>query len=234
MQMTNRISYLNRCDVFGGLHGEEADHLERCSRLRQFRKGELIYFPTEPAESMLLVVSGRVIIRDITSDGKETILAFIDPGEMFGEVALIDGSERGEYAEAAEDSQVASIPRSEMMRLIEQHRDVSLGVIRLLGDRKRRFEKRFRNTVFRSKREQVCSALVELLEKYGQQVGSAWEIQLFLSHQELASLIGATRETVTIILGQLQLDGLIDVRRRRITVLNRAGLLHASRNPVAA
>jgi CRP-like cAMP-binding protein len=102
--------------------------------------------------------------------------------------------------------------------------DVALSVTKLLGLRLRRVENRLKNVLFRSNRERTVAVLVELLGSHGRAAGDRWEIGLRLSHQELAGLIGATRETVTLTLGQLQKEGLVEVNRRRITVLDRRRL----------
>lgn len=222
--MTQSIWFLQRCSLFDHLTSDQAEHLERRALNKTFHKGEIIYFPSEPAESVLLLARGRVVIKDITPDGKESILAFIEEGEVFGELALVDETRRNEYAEAAEDSQILAVARDDLLWLIGQRPDVGLRVTKLLGLRRRRIENRLRNILFHSNRERISSLLLELLDSYGERVGDRWEIRLRLSHQELANLIGATRESVTLILGHLQLEGLIQVRRRRITVLDRDAL----------
>lgn len=226
--MGEKIWYLKNCELFERLTPEQAQRLEQAARLRRFKRGEVIYFPTEPGESVLLLAGGRVKIKNLTPEGKEAILAFIEEGELFGELALFDRQPRSEYAEALSDAHVLAIPRDEMIWLMQQQPDVSLHVTKLLGLRRRRIENRLRNIMFRSNRERVLSLLVELVETYGKQRGQDWEIGLPLSHQELAGLIGATRETVTVALGHLQLEGLIRVKRRRITVLDRARLAEAA------
>jgi CRP-like cAMP-binding protein len=102
--------------------------------------------------------------------------------------------------------------------------DVALAITKLIGLRRRRVEARLKNLLFRTTRERTAAVLLELTESHGRAVGPAWEIDLRLSHQDLANLIGATRETVTLTLGQLQVDGLIRMRRRRLAVMNRAAL----------
>ena len=111
-----------------------------------------------------------------------------------------------------------------MLWLMEKRPNISLRITKLVGLRRRNVENRLRNIMFRSNRERVLSILVELVENYGKPQGGEWEIGLHLSHQEFASLIGATRETVTVALGHLQLEGLIRVNRRRITVVDRQRL----------
>jgi CRP-like cAMP-binding protein len=222
--MSETIWYLKRCPLFERMTPAEARRLEARALMRGFARGEIIYFPAEPGQSVLLLARGRVKIKTVTPDGRETILAFIDAGELFGELALVDGAPRDEYAEAVEPAQVLAIPREEVLWLMARRSDVALHVTKLLGFRLRRVENRLRNILFRSNRERTAALLLELLDSHGERVNDHWEINLRLSHQDLANLIGATRESVTVILGQLQRAGLIEVHRRRIKVLRRARL----------
>lgn len=219
--MGEKIWYIQRCDLFEQLAAEDLRQLEQRSVIRKFHKGDMIYFPRDTGQSVLLVLKGRVKIKDITPDGKEAIFAFIDEGELFGELSVLDESPRNEYAQAVEATEVLSIPRQEILDLIERHPGLAMHITKLVGLRRRRIENRLRNIMFHSNRERVSSVLMELLESHGERRGSSWEISLRLSHQELASLIGSTRETVTVALGNLQLEGVVRVRRRRITVLDR-------------
>lgn len=224
MPTPSKIWYLKRCDHFEKLTPEQLEGIERRAVMRRFSKGELIYVPGDPGQSVLVVAQGRVKIKGITPDGKEFILAFVDEGELFGELALVDDAPRGEFAEAADPTELLAIPREELFRLVEARPDLAFQITKLVGLRRRRIESRLRNILFRNNRQRVAGILLELLESHGERDGHGWLIRLKLSHQELASLIGATRETVTIVLGQLQLDGLIRVRRRAITVVDRDGL----------
>jgi CRP-like cAMP-binding protein len=222
--MSDRIWFLKRCDLFERLSAAESRRLERRAVMRNCKRGEIIYFPMEPGQSVLVLARGRVKIKAITPDGKEAIFAFIEEGEIFGELAVLDNQPRNEYAEAVTDAQVVVIPREELLWLMSQRPDVALHVTKLLGFRVRRIENRLRNIMFRSNRERIVALLLELLESHGQRHGTGWEIRLRLSHQELANLIGATRETVTVTLGKLQYERLVQVRRRKIVVLDRGRL----------
>ncbi len=219
--MRDKLWYLKQVDWLGQLSADEAQHLESRAATRIFRKGEVVYFPQDVGQTVLLLASGRIKLKHLTPDGKEAILAFIEQGELFGELALLDESERGEFAEAVNEAQVIAIPADTLRGVMEKRPDVALGITRLVGLRRRRIQNRLQNILFRSNRERVSHLLLELLETHGIADGDVWQISLRLSHQEIASLIGATRESVTLILGQLQLEKLIQVHRRQLTVLDR-------------
>ena len=88
--MDNRFWHLKRCDLFESLSDAQIEKLESQSQIRLFDRKSLVYLPDEPGDSILLVVSGRVRIYHVTPDGKEALLAFIDPGELFGELAAVE------------------------------------------------------------------------------------------------------------------------------------------------
>src|SRR5262245_4980668 len=98
--MTETIWFLKRCQLFEQLAPDECRRLESRARARAFPRRSMIYFPDEPGETVLLLTSGRVKIMALTPTGRETILAFIEPGEVFGELAVLDAGPRNEHAEA--------------------------------------------------------------------------------------------------------------------------------------
>lgn len=216
--MESKLWYLKRCRLFDQLTPREARRLERRALVRLYKKQAFIYSPVELAETVLVLASGRVKILGLTPEGKETILAFIDEGELFGELALVDSDPREEYAEAVQDSKVLAIPREDMLWLMGQRPDVSLSITKLVGLRRKRIENRLRNLLFLPSRDRMVRILQELVESHGKREKERCTIQLPLSHQDLAGLIGVTRETVTLVLGQLQQERLIEINRRRIVV----------------
>jgi CRP-like cAMP-binding protein len=226
--MQTKLWYLKKCDLFERLTADQADRLERRAFVLTCPRRSLIYSSTEPGQSVMVLASGRVKIKALTPDGKETILAFIEEGEIFGELALLDRRPRGEFAEAIEDCQILVIPREEMLWLLERRPDVSLCVTKLVGLRRRRIENRLTNVLFLPSRERMVRLLLELIDSDGIRRGNICEIRPRFSHQDLAGLIGMTREMVTRVLGQLRTEGLIAVRRMRITVTDCKRLAQSS------
>ncbi|MEQ8846545.1 Crp/Fnr family transcriptional regulator [Botrimarina sp.] len=234
--MTEEIWYLKQCDLFRRLSAEQIARLEPGCRSRRFRRGEPVYLPDDAAEWGMVLAEGRVKIGSSTDDGKQTILAFIEPGELFGELDALDGEPRQEFAEAAEKSHVVLLPAGALLDLIGSDASLAAGVTKLIGLRRRRIERRLKSLLFRSNRQRLVSLLTELAQQYGQPSVDPPGVRLAikLSHQDIASLIGSTRETVTIILGELQNEGLLSIGRRRLVLTDLAALARAADGPIAA
>ena len=216
--MAEKYWYLKDCDLFEQLSPDELSDLESRCRIRKFPAKTPIYLPADEADGVLLMQSGQAKLCGITPDGKQSILAFVDAGEMFGELALFESGERDEYAETVTASTIVLIPAEHMKRLVERNPSVAMGVTRLVGLRRRRIERRLKYLLFHSNRERLIHLLLELLEQYGRSTSDGIELGIKLSHQDLASIIGSTRETVTVILGELQSEGLVRTGRRKVVV----------------
>lgn len=216
--MADSFWHLKNFSLFEHLSPQDISRLEAVSKFRQLSRGEPIYLPADLADGVLVLITGRVKICQITPDGKQSIMTFIEPGEIFGEFAVLGGNARDEYAEAVLNSQFVLIPKQEMCALMERYPQVSLGISKIVGFRRRRIERRLRNLLFQSNRKRLIHLLLELSERYGQQVDGGVRLNIKLTHLEMANVIGSTRETVTVVLGQLQAENLIQIVRRQITI----------------
>lgn len=214
--MSERIWYLKRCELFQRLSPQQLAQLESQCRMREFPRGSLIYAPSDQGGSVLLLASGRVKICTITSEGKQAILAFIEPGELFGELAILEPGSREEYAEACERSTVISAPADGMRQLMEQQPALAIGITKLIGLRRKRLERRLKSLLFHTNRERLVHTLLDLAGQYGYSTDGGIQLRIKLSHQDLANIIGSTRETVTIVLGELQAEKHVRIGRRKI------------------
>ena len=124
------------------------------------------------------------------------------------------------------------IPKRELQSLVRKYPRIVISVTKLIGLRRQKIERRLRNLLFRSNRERVIHLLIELAEKYGETTEDGVILKIRLSHQEMASVIGSTRETVTVILGQLQAEDLVTIARRRIVINDLAKLAKEVNEPL--
>ena len=230
--MADSFWYIKNCNLFSQLAPTDIADLESHSKVRKLKKGDPVYLPNEQADGVLLVAHGRVKVCHSTPDGKESILGFVDAGEIFGELSILGGERREEYVEATEKTTLVLLPKDAITSVLRKYPEIVLGVTKLIGLRRQRVEKRLRNLLFRSNRERVIHLLLELCEKYGERTENGIALNIRLSHQEMASIIGSTRETVTVVLGQLQKENFLKIARRRVIVLDLDGLAHEVKEPV--
>lgn len=214
--MDDKLWYLKQANLFEQLSAEEIARVESRSRMQVFPRKGIVYLPNDPGNSVYLLTAGRIRLYHVTSEGKETVLAFIEPGEIFGELSLFGQAQREEFAEAMEKSTIVRIPGDEMQQLLADRPAIMMQVTRMMGLRRQRIERRLKALLFRSNRDRLVYLLLELAEKYGQPFPEGIKLGIRLSHQDMASMIGSTRETVTVLLGELQYARSLIVKRRQI------------------
>jgi len=212
--------HLRRCDLFSELSDESLAGIEKRCRARRFAARTPIYLPSEPADSVFLLTSGMAKICNLTNDGKQSILAFVEPGELFGELAVFEREKREEYVETVEASTVLMIATRELQDLVAQDHGAAISLTKMIGVRRHRIERRLKNLLFLSNRDRLVHLLLDLAEQFGIDGEQGVRLRLKLAHQEIANLMGSTRETVTILLGQMKEEGLIEIGRKRIVLLD--------------
>jgi CRP/FNR family cyclic AMP-dependent transcriptional regulator len=227
-----RFWHLKNCDLFKRLTPPQIARLEKRARFKRFERGNLIYLPSDQSDSVLFLESGRVKMYHVTPDGKQTLLAFIEPGELFGELAAVFPGQREEYAETMAASDVILIPGDEMQQLMEEHAELSLGITKLISLRRRRIERRLKSLLYRTAKDRLVHLLLELAEDYGRRTNEGVLLNVKLSHQDLSSVIGSTRETVTNVISELEQEGRIVVRRRQFILLNMSQLAESIDAPL--
>ena len=216
--MAQRIWYLSRCSLFERLSPADLRRLEHHALLRRIKKGSAVFIPRDAADHVCLVVDGRIRLCTSTPDGKRAILGFIEPGEIFGELALIDPASREERAEAEKDSTIVLVSGAVVREIMNESTELALGVTKLIGFRRTRIERRLKSLLFRSNRDRLIHLLMETAERYGKKIGNEIHLEIKLSHQDIASIIGSTRESVTNTLGELQRDGLLRIARQKLVL----------------
>ncbi|MBI5344819.1 MAG: Crp/Fnr family transcriptional regulator [Deltaproteobacteria bacterium] len=202
-----RLWYINTNKIFSGL--SEKDKGEIASRLteRHVKKRGLVYNPGDKAETVYILKEGRIRITRFSEDGRELTIDILEPGDLFGELTAAGGEERETDAIAMEDSFICAIKRRDFEDFIGKMPDLSLTITKWIGLRLRRVESRFMDMLFQDVRTRLITIFRDLAQKYGVPVDGGRKIELRLSHKEIASLIGATRETVSLELNNLKRSG---------------------------
>lgn len=183
-----------------------------------YKKDQFIYFPDEEASHIYMISEGRVRIGHYTDDGKEIISSILTVGEIFGELALAGEVKRRDFAQAMENTTVCPLSISELKELMYGDRELSFSLLKLVGLRLMKLERKLELLVFKDARTRVIEFLKDTASWKGKKVGFETLIPTKLTHKDIAALTGTSRQTVTTILNELKEQNLINFDRRRILV----------------
>lgn len=218
------------CDPSSPIVGNESRLAELCGHLgvvRRYPRGVFIYQQGEVSNRFYQLVSGRIRIFTGHPDGREHVLAIVEPGGLFGEAACFDGVPYYTTAVTAQPSAIRVYPREAMLEAMRIQPEISLEIIRSITRKQRLFALQLETAMFRKAPARVALILSRLATYYGAPIlgGRATRIGLHLSHEVLASMIGVTRVTVTREIGALIRDGIITRDKRYVIVLHQERLL---------
>lgn len=202
-----------RLHLFSGLGAVEIDEITAAARTLRKERGEFIYLPGDRADFVYVLRKGRVKLSVLSESGKEFAIDIIQPGEIFGEFALVDESARSNMTQALDDVVVWVFGKRDFVRLLESRSKLAMSYIRLVGDRRRRMEKKLSDITTKDVAARVCELLHELSTGAAANASAACESLVPLTHQDVASLIGASRQTTTTILNDLGRRGIIELGR---------------------
>jgi CRP/FNR family cyclic AMP-dependent transcriptional regulator len=188
---------------------------------RQFRRRELLIHEGDSGEEVFALLSGRVKVTGTTHDGREVILRFAGPGELLGELAVIDGQPRLASVEAIDPVEAMGISGRDFRSLLESRPGIAVAMLRSLARRFRGADRARVEFAASQTLGRVAARLLELVERYGEPAGDgAVSIDLPLSQEELAGWTASSREAVAKALQMLRKLEIVSTERRRITVLD--------------
>lgn len=211
---------LRRVPLFSELDDPDLNSIENLVTTRRYARGETMFIQGERAWAMFMVMSGRVRIYRSSPEGKEQTMEILGPGDPFGAVALIDGGPYPAGAEALEDTTAGILRRDDLERLLLSHPGLGLSILRVLSARLREAKEQLADLALKDVRQRVAAVLLQLVERHGREEKTPGHISIAMTHQELAQMVGASRETVTRVLGEFREGGLVATDGRKITIVD--------------
>jgi CRP/FNR family cyclic AMP-dependent transcriptional regulator len=211
-----------RHGFFGQLSQSDLDAVLSHARMEHHRAGELIFAKGSPGRSMMAVLRGSVKISLPSAAGREIVLAINNTGDIFGEMALLDGSERTADATAMTDCDLLVIDQRDFLPFLERRADLCIALLKLLCRRLRHTNEHVEGALFERLDVRLARVLVRLADSTDNPQSGPLRIRI--SQNELASLLGAARESVNKQLHAWRRAGLVDLRKREIAVLDRTAL----------
>ena len=218
------LGLLRKCDVLAKVPVEAILRLVAGARSTGFRARQVIYLPGDRAQGVFFLAQGRVKISKVTRDGKELTLAYRTSGDFFGEPCLMEGGPREEMAEAMEATVTVEVDRETLDQVLATNGQAAYWFTRALIARRKDLESRVEQLIFKDVGSKLAELLLELGLQHGIEDGRGIVIALKITHQEMANLIGSTRETVSLTLSQFKRKGLIQNEGRRVILADREGL----------
>lgn len=205
-------------DILARLCRRDAEDLVAVSLARRFARGEFVFRSGAPGKHVYFLRQGRVKIYQPTQDGRDVILWFCFPGEMFGLAEVAQGGGRVVNAQACEASDVLCVAEGQLTAYLQGHPAAALIIMQVLAGRLRALGDVLVNLVNDDVQTRIMKLILRLGTRYGVRVGQDIHLNIHLTHQEIADMVGTTRQTVTSVLSQLQRQGLMRLESRRIHI----------------
>lgn len=211
-----KLDFLRNIELFSGLDEDELTQVSGKVVLKEFKKNEVILYEEDTNEYMYIILFGKVIAVKTTKDGKEIILAAHQSGEFFGEMSLIDGRTSPATVMATENSLVAIVSKKDFFALLTDYGKVLERLLQVLCSRIRDSWKRIHMLNFKNAAQRVKMLFLSLSFDKGEKESDGVTLNIKLTHQNIADMIGLTRETVTRVLDKWQKDGDITIKNKFI------------------
>ncbi|MEQ6166887.1 MULTISPECIES: Crp/Fnr family transcriptional regulator [unclassified Ekhidna] len=219
MSAERNLWYFEDTDLFEVLCPSKTPSMENKHAPGVYGKDDFIYFKDQSSENIYMVSNGRVKIGTYGPDGKEIVKAILTKGEIFGEMALAGEETRQDFAQAMDnDTRVCAMTIEDLQNLMVDDKELSFKILKIVGFRLRKMERKIESLVFKDARTRIVEFLKEMAEEKGQKVGFETMIKNHLTHKDIASLTGTSRQTVTTIMNELRDKNLITFDRRRILI----------------
>ena len=216
--------------LFSTLPSSEIDKIMSISLIRQYPKNSTIFVRLDEGDRLFAILRGRVKISVFSDEGREVVLALLSAGSFFGEIAALDGSSRTGDASVLEDSDILSIGRKDLMPVLERNPEIYMKIIRILCERLRATNETVEDSVFLTIPARLAKTVAKLSSTYGEPYGESIRIRSRISQQELANIIGTSREVVNRYLRQLQQQEVIRIEKGHIIIDKREYLEDFTRN----
>jgi len=213
-------SVIRTAPLFSALNDEEAASLRASMTQVKVSKGHTLFKEGDEGDRLYVVLEGKLKLGTTSIDGRENLLSILGPGEMFGELSLFDPEPRTATATAVTDAKLLALAHDQVIGLVTRHPQASLELLRRLAQRLRKSNEILADLVFADVPGRVAKAIIDLGARFGQQKDDGLHVNHDLTQEELAQLVGASRETVNKALADFASRGWVRLEPRAVVVLD--------------
>jgi CRP/FNR family transcriptional regulator, cyclic AMP receptor protein len=208
----DKRSLFEQHPLFGQLEPDELDRLVTYMRVASCRRRTVLFRKGDPGTNMMVVLRGRVKVCTHSEDGKELVLNLFSQGDVFGEIALLDGADRTADAVTIDDCDLLVLERRDFLPFLRSHPDACLKLMAVLCQKLRQTSELLEEALFLEGPSRLAKRLVHLAEAFGSPVSDGVQINLQLSQQQLGNMVGMSRESMNKHLRQWREEDLIRIR----------------------
>lgn len=216
--------YIKELPLFDQMSDDRINTLVKITNERFYKKGKIIITEGNKGNSIFIIKSGKVKIYKTSLDGREIILDIKGEGSVFGEVTLFNNINYPATVQAIEDSYIYVIRNDDIESLIKSDSNIALEMIKILNKRLAQAQKKLKNIALNDTFVRVAQLIITLGEKYGESIEDGLVIELNLTREELANLVGTSRETISRALSQFGKEKAIEMKGRKIIIKNKGKL----------
>ena len=211
---------LKDLSVFSLLSGDEIQSICQNGYLKEYRRGEIIFFENDSEKKLYLLVDGQVKLSMLSSEGREKVMTILQAGDIFGEISLFDHDPHPLTAEVLEKARLMILDWNDLEEIIMEQPRLALKIIEALSKKTRLLTSQVRDLVFHDAKGRLANLLIRFANDFGQEVEEGKMIEIILTHQEIANLLGVSRVTVTKTLNKLIDEEIIKIKERKIYILD--------------
>jgi len=220
---------VRKAPIFQGLDPAAANTLRVAMAPVKLRKGQALFKEGDDGDNLYIITSGKIKLGTKSQDGRENLLMVLGPGDMFGDLSLFDSGPRTSTATAVTESRLLSLGQEKVIPWVREHPEASLHLLARLASRLRRTNEVVSDLVFSDVPGRVAKALIDLGVKFGEKTSEGFLVHHDLTQEELAQLVGASRETVNKALADFAQRSWIKLEARAVLILDYDRLLKRGR-----
>lgn len=215
---TAALWYFESVDLYKLLCPHKVKRMHETHKFVTFKRDQFIYMTDDPATHVYLVATGRVRVGHYLENGNEVTSAILTQGEMFGELAMAGEVKRRDFAQAMDSATICPLTTEQLTALMYENKDLSFKILKLIGLRLMKLERKLELLVFKDARTRIVEFLKDMASWKGVKVGFETMIPMSLTHKDIAALTGTSRQTVNMVLNELKDGNLINFNRKQILI----------------
>jgi CRP/FNR family transcriptional regulator len=219
--LQNSLNILKNIPIFSHLSDEVIQKIIELQKTKKYKKGEIIFYEGDKGEAFFFVKSGKVKIYKTSLDGRDITLNILGEGSIFAEVTLFNDINYPATVEVLENSEIGMILNKDIEQMILNNTTLALQIIKVLTKRLYRSQKTLKEMAFSDTYNRISRTLLDLCERHGKKMELGIEIDTAITRQDIANMVGTSRETVSRVISELKKEKILDTSSKKIIVMDK-------------